>query len=68
MHMHGQFFQVPSRNGAPAAEPFWRDTVLIYPNEVIEIGLVPQDRGSRATHCHILEHAAAGMFTVTEVE
>jgi FtsP/CotA-like multicopper oxidase with cupredoxin domain len=68
MHLHGQFFRVLMRNGQPADEPFWRDTVLVYPREIVEIGLVPVDRGAWATHCHILEHAEAGMMTLTEVE
>jgi FtsP/CotA-like multicopper oxidase with cupredoxin domain len=67
MHIHGQFFRVLSRDGQPTDEQFWRDTVLVYPNEVVDIGLIPIDYGRWATHCHILEHAEAGMMTVAEV-
>ena len=68
MHLHGQFFRVLSRDGEQVSEPFWRDTVLVYPREVVEVGLVPVDIGKWATHCHILEHAEAGMMTLTEVQ
>ena len=68
MHLHGQFFKVLSRNGIPVNEGYWRDTVLIKSNEVIEVGLVPLDSGEWAMHCHILEHAEAGMMTTVIVE
>jgi FtsP/CotA-like multicopper oxidase with cupredoxin domain len=48
-------------------EPFWRDTVLLHAKETVEVGLVPQDRGRWMLHCHILEHAEAGMMTLVEV-
>lgn len=68
MHLHGQFFKVLSRNGAPINEPYFRDTVLIHPKEHIEIGVIPVDKGIWANHCHALEHAEAGMMTMVEVE
>lgn len=68
MHIHGQFFKVISRNGSLANESFFRDTVLIYPKETVEIGIVPLDKGNWVNHCHILEHAAAGMTTLISVE
>ena len=68
MHMHGVFFKLLSRNGRPMDERFWRDTVLTHPRETVEIGLIPWDEGAWMLHCHILEHAAAGMMTIVEVE
>ena len=68
MHIHGVFFRVLERNGEPAVEPFTRDTVLIGPKENIVIGMVPEHNGIWATHCHILEHAEAGMMTTISVE
>jgi len=68
MHLHGQFFKVISRNGNPATENFFRDTVLVKPKETVEIATVPLDRGKWLNHCHILEHADAGMITITTVE
>jgi len=68
MHLHGQFFKLIARNGQSVDERFWRDTVLIEGNESVDIGLVPLDKGNWATHCHILEHAEAGMMSVLQVE
>lgn len=68
MHLHGQFFKVISRNGDPVDEPFFRDTILVGPKETITIGVVPMDKGHWVQHCHILEHAEAGMMTVVEVK
>ena len=68
MHLHGTFFKLLTRNGAPVDEPFFRDTVLIRAQETIEIGLVPVDKGRWMMHCHILEHAEAGMMALLRVE
>ncbi len=67
MHIHGQFFKVLARNGKPADEPYFRDTVLLRPRDVVDIGLVPLDEGEWMMHCHILEHAESGMMTVLSV-
>ncbi len=63
MHIHGVFFRVLERNNIPAVELFTRDTVLVGPKEEVVIGLVPEHKGIWVTHCHILEHAEAGMMT-----
>jgi FtsP/CotA-like multicopper oxidase with cupredoxin domain len=68
MHLHGTFFKLLTRNGVPADEPFFRDTVLVRAQETIEIGLVPVDKGRWMMHCHILEHAEAGMMALLRVE
>ncbi|MGR8933110.1 MAG: multicopper oxidase family protein [Gammaproteobacteria bacterium] len=62
MHLHGQFFKLLAVDGRPVEENFWRDTLLIGPQETADIGLVAIDKGSWAFHCHILEHAEAGMM------
>jgi len=67
MHIHGVFFRVLERNGEPAVEQFTRDTVLVGPKETVVIGLVPEHRGIWVTHCHILEHAEAGMMTAIAI-
>ncbi len=68
MHLHGQFFKVIARNGVPVDEGFFRDTVLINPKEKVDLALVPLDKGKWVSHCHILEHAEAGMMTAVTVE
>lgn len=67
MHIHGQFFRVFERNGRAAPEPYFRDTVLLRPRETVDVGMVPLDWGRWMMHCHILEHAEAGMMTEVEV-
>jgi len=68
MHIHGVFFRVLERNGMKAIEQFTRDTVLVGPRESVTIGFVPEHLGIWLTHCHILEHAEAGMMTTIEVK
>ena len=36
-------------------------------DRLCDIGLVPEDPGLWMMHCHILEHAEAGMMTTLEV-
>lgn len=67
MHMHGVFFRLLARDGVAVDEPFFRDTVLVHPKEVVDVGLVPLDPGVWMLHCHILEHAESGMMTLVEV-
>lgn len=68
MHLHGQFFKVIARDGVPVDEGFFRDTVLLYPKQTVDLATVPLDKGKWVNHCHILEHAEAGMMTAVEVE
>jgi FtsP/CotA-like multicopper oxidase with cupredoxin domain len=67
IHLHGMFFRLLARNGQPVDEPFFRDTVLVHGRETIDVGVVPLDEGSWMMHCHILEHAEAGMMTMLDV-
>jgi len=67
IHTHGMFFRLLARNGQPIEEPFFRDTVLIHARESIDVGVVPTDAGTWMMHCHILEHAEAGMMTTIDV-
>jgi FtsP/CotA-like multicopper oxidase with cupredoxin domain len=68
IHTHGMFFRVLARDGTAVAEPFFRDTVLLHPHETVDVGLVPTDAGTWMLHCHILEHAEAGMMTTIAVQ
>ena len=67
MHLHGHTFRVMSRQGRPTAHREWLDTVLIAPNERIEIAFVADNPGDWMFHCHILEHQAAGMMGTVRV-
>ena len=62
------FFRLLARNGQAVDEPFFRDTVLVHGKETIDIGLVALDPGHWMMHCHILEHAEAGMMTMIDVK
>ncbi|MCA9383752.1 multicopper oxidase domain-containing protein, partial [Candidatus Dojkabacteria bacterium] len=68
MHIHGMFFKVLYRDGKKVNEPYFRDTVLINPEESVIVGMVPMDKGLWLNHCHIQEHAEAGMMTIIEVK
>lgn len=67
MHLHGHSFRVISRNGVPTARREWQDTVLVGPEERVEVALVADNPGDWMFHCHILEHQAAGMMAVIRV-
>ncbi len=67
IHLHGMFFRLLARDGRSVDEAFFRDTALIHAKESIDIGVVPLDAGKWMMHCHILEHAEAGMMTTLEV-
>jgi len=66
-HLHGQWFTVLSRNGQPAPELGLRDTVLVGGMETVRIATTFDNPGLWMVHCHILEHAEAGMMAVVEV-
>jgi FtsP/CotA-like multicopper oxidase with cupredoxin domain len=67
MHLHGQFFKVIARNGKTVEENYWRDTVLLKRKETVDIAIIALDKGLWANHCHILEHAEAGMMSTFRV-
>lgn len=67
LHLHGHHFRVLSRDGRPEPHRPWRDTVLVGPQERVEVALVADNPGKWLLHCHILEHQASGMMGVVEV-
>lgn len=69
MHFHGQRFVVTAVDGKPVEMLSWKDTVLIGAGETVDLLLDASNPGNWLAHCHILEHAAAGMtmpFSVGE--
>lgn len=68
MHVHGHHFRVINRSGAEVddGQP-WRDTFMIGPQQTTEIAFVADNPGKWLYHCHMLEHAAAGMNAWFEV-
>jgi FtsP/CotA-like multicopper oxidase with cupredoxin domain len=67
MHLHGHAFRILTRNGRSDPYQPWSDTVLLEPNEVVELAFVADNPGDWLLHCHILEHHEAGMACVVRV-
>ncbi|MBE9044239.1 multicopper oxidase family protein [Pleurocapsales cyanobacterium LEGE 10410] len=62
-HVHGNAFQVISRNGQAESLPAWRDTVLVKRGETVRIRISFNDfAGKTVYHCHILDHEDLGMM------
>lgn len=61
IHIHGHTFEVLS-SSLRRLPRFRADTVMLLPNERIEIGLVAGEPGKWMFHCHILEHQETGMM------
>jgi FtsP/CotA-like multicopper oxidase with cupredoxin domain len=64
LHLHGYHFTVISQDGAPVAEPYSADTLVVAPGETYEVVVKATEPGVWALHCHILSHVEGpdGMF------
>jgi len=67
IHLHGHTFRVVRRNGELLDRPPWRDTVLMHPEDEIEIAFVADNPGEWMFHCHILAHLLGGMMGTVRV-
>jgi len=77
-HIHQLHFQLRDWNGAPANEPFLRDTVNVpyfngrsneYPSVRLRMDFRdPNTLGTFLYHCHLLEHEDGGMMGTIRVE
>ena len=67
IHLHGHSFRVIRRDGRPTAHREWQDTVLMAPEERVDIAFVADNPGDWMFHCHILEHQEGGMMSVVRV-
>lgn len=63
IHLHGQRFLVLSEDGMFNDNLAWKDTVLVPTGKTVDILVEFSNPGNWAIHCHILEHAEAGMIT-----
>ena len=61
MHLHGHSFKVLSASRLKRPE-HWADTVLVMPEERVEIAFVADNPGNWMIHCHIVEHQDTGMM------
>jgi FtsP/CotA-like multicopper oxidase with cupredoxin domain len=67
IHLHGFFFQEVDETGVPVSPRAWKDTIHV-PAESTKRFLVKLDRpGSWMYHCHILDHAEAGLMSTVDV-
>ena len=67
IHIHGQRFLVLSLNGVPETNLVWKDTTFVRIGETVDIFLDASNPGTWVAHCHILEHAEAGMMFTYKV-
>lgn len=67
IHLHGHAFRVLARNGQPTPHREWQDTVLMAPQERVDIAFVADNPGGWMFHCHVLEHQEGGMMGVVRV-
>jgi FtsP/CotA-like multicopper oxidase with cupredoxin domain len=67
IHLHGYFFQVVDEKGIPVQPIAWKDTINVPADTTVRF-LVRLDRpGSWMYHCHILDHAEAGLMSTVDV-
>ncbi|HEY0710693.1 MAG TPA: multicopper oxidase family protein [Polyangia bacterium] len=67
-HLHGFFFQVLNADGTPKEPIEWKDTVNVPVKKQVKIAIKYDDRpGMWMFHCHILDHADAGMMGMLEL-
>jgi FtsP/CotA-like multicopper oxidase with cupredoxin domain len=68
-HLHGFFFQVVDVNGVAPSVREWRDTANVPVNGVLRLLVKFDERpGMWMFHCHILDHADAGMMGMVLLE
>ena len=67
IHLHGFFFQEVDEKGVPVSPRAWKDTIHVAVDARKRF-LVKLDRpGSWMYHCHILDHAEAGLMSTVDV-
>ena len=64
MHLHGHFFRVLLRDGAPLPGRLVKDTVGVPPGHSVTIAFRADNPGWWMIHCHQLLHAAGGMMAL----
>ena len=67
MHIHGHHMKLLSRDGRPEEKEIWHDTVLVRPQETVELAFTADNPGDWLFHCHILEHQEAGMMAMVRI-
>ncbi|MEM7191810.1 MAG: multicopper oxidase family protein [Pseudomonadota bacterium] len=60
IHLHGQVFR-PLRSNKRKLLSNWTDTIVLNKEETVDIGLVADNPGDWAFHCHVIEHQKTGL-------
>jgi FtsP/CotA-like multicopper oxidase with cupredoxin domain len=68
VHFHGQQFVVLTVDNLPNINFAWKDTVLVYPGQTMDLLVKMSNTGEWMAHCHISEHLHAGMMLKFRVE
>ncbi|MCX5495250.1 multicopper oxidase family protein [Kaistia dalseonensis] len=66
IHIHGHSFTVLKSNKRELP-PHFADTVLLLPEERVDVAFVADNPGRWMLHCHIIEHQETGMMGWVEV-
>jgi len=62
-HLHGYFFMAVDEKGEPLRPMAWKDTINVPINQTVRVLVKFDERpGTWMFHCHILDHADAGMM------
>ncbi len=67
IHLHGFFFQVLDDNGVPVRPLAWKDTINVPADMTVRFLVRFERPGSWMYHCHILDHAEAGLMSTVDV-
>jgi FtsP/CotA-like multicopper oxidase with cupredoxin domain len=67
IHLHGHSFRVLHRNGEVVPHSIWSDTVLLAPQDLVDIAFVADNPGDWMVHCHVTDHQTAGMMAVIRI-
>lgn len=68
-HLHGFFFQALDESGTPKEPIEWKDTIDVPVNETRRLVVKYDERpGMWMFHCHILDHADAGMMGMIDLQ
>lgn len=68
MHLHGMFMTVIARDGKPVARAYRQDTVVVRPNETVDVAVLADNPGEWVVHCHNLEHEEHGLMAKLRVD
>lgn len=67
IHLHGYFFQQVDQQGVPLRPLAWKDTIDVPADTTVRFLVRFERPGSWMYHCHILDHAEAGLMSTVDV-